>query len=899
MGTPEEARGIVNRGVPAQQAEPMPPLPDDLRKRRLDEVDALTIELFHGQPLESGVELFGYEHSIAKVRRLHDDKFAGDVGPRTKKAAAKALLAQYAFYQDLANRAPRGAGKQFLQDDPRQGVSPWTKAQPKQLAEIAPFTPDNVRRWRQINTTPLPKPQLAQAAAPSSTPRLPVQTQPLSPFRPYDSSQPRTADYERANALAVTLFKTPQMSFATKEGRLAILGAVLEQVREKEPEEASTKNTSPDLEAIARQLIAENTFAVFVEKDEQVTNRVAYFDEQAVGYEFKFKLDEASIQQISKHLKLPYKIRYLRPLKSGAQQSLEDHLRKLKPNTKEYERVKNDLKRFQPNPSMYEIHPNVTQQQRMLYALTRMRREKAIGPYVPGQTYGDGAIFIHYVGNPHEQVWLMPNGRLYRINDRALQLDAFARGVVSAAPMVTLGYALMLVAPAIIFAPQAAAFLSTRVAPAMLNTIRAGAGTIRAVPSLARATPRALASMRNLTLADMQAFATQLGNSERLLMWTELAVGLSLPIANDPDEFMKNIRADEGKLQFFVEVGMELLVVWASGGFPGSGGARNRPKVDLDLPQAPKTTLPDIPNPRNTQKPATGRPNDIERGVATSESPATTRPKPTDDSIELPPDDNKRVEDLLFSYEDQVHQMTPEIEPSRMIDLPKGRPRSMKRALEPTQHRKLPRGKPQREKSQSKEAIRRRERLQAEKLAEQEIVIERFQDNAVPESKIRKIERTDEEQIAGIPEVEIGDPNKRRRYNNLDTPTTAQQKRVQALLPANSPDPAFPELRVGTAEADHIIPLETIRKMPGFALLERKRQKTVANYDPNIEPMSEAANKSRGDKSFEDWKEHKELGLKVNEAFRQRMIKKEGHLKVEIQSLISDLLRQQMQETPH
>mgnify|MGYP007034552018 FL=1 len=54
--------------------------------------------------------------------------------------------------------------------------------------------------------------------------------------------------------------------------------------------------------------------------------------------------------------------------------------------------------------------------------------------------------------------------------------------------------------------------------------------------------------------------------------------------------------------------------------------------------------------------------------------------------------------------------------------------------------------------------------------------------------------------------------------------------------------------------------------------------------------MSEAANKSKGKLSYEDWTEYKKDGIKVDENFRTKMIKKSEELRKELQNQINNFL---------
>jgi hypothetical protein len=57
--------------------------------------------------------------------------------------------------------------------------------------------------------------------------------------------------------------------------------------------------------------------------------------------------------------------------------------------------------------------------------------------------------------------------------------------------------------------------------------------------------------------------------------------------------------------------------------------------------------------------------------------------------------------------------------------------------------------------------------------------------------------------------------------------------------------------------ADHIVSLEKIVRLEGFESLTCQQQKEIANFIENLKGLSEAANTSKGTKSFADWNIYK------------------------------------------
>ncbi|AQX56458.1 hypothetical protein BC359_10805 [Priestia flexa] len=79
--------------------------------------------------------------------------------------------------------------------------------------------------------------------------------------------------------------------------------------------------------------------------------------------------------------------------------------------------------------------------------------------------------------------------------------------------------------------------------------------------------------------------------------------------------------------------------------------------------------------------------------------------------------------------------------------------------------------------------------------------------------------------------------------------------------------------------------------MEGFETLTYNQQKEIANFVENFIVLSEAANTSKGSKSFADWYIYKKENIPVNPVFREKMILKEKELEIEIQKIIDEFNR--------
>ena len=126
------------------------------------------------------------------------------------------------------------------------------------------------------------------------------------------------------------------------------------------------------------------------------------------------------------------------------------------------------------------------------------------------------------------------------------------------------------------------------------------------------------------------------------------------------------------------------------------------------------------------------------------------------------------------------------------------------------------------------------------------------------------------------------------------TPPQAIRDMVNEGVTLPMDDPALPGLDIiSTLHADHVVPMKEITQMPGFAELTEEHQLQVLNNKANFVGLSEIANTSKGAKSFEEWTEYKKLGIKVDEQFRQTMIKKADQMRPRLQGQIAQLLAAQ------
>ncbi|WP_239693990.1 hypothetical protein [Bacillus cereus] len=125
------------------------------------------------------------------------------------------------------------------------------------------------------------------------------------------------------------------------------------------------------------------------------------------------------------------------------------------------------------------------------------------------------------------------------------------------------------------------------------------------------------------------------------------------------------------------------------------------------------------------------------------------------------------------------------------------------------------------------------------------------------------------------------------------TPTAKLREKVNEGIEdkIGTPDPALPGKYItDRLQADHIVSMKNIAKMETFDKLTKEQQLKVLNNEENFLGLSEAANKSKGSKSYSDWTIYKKEKIEVDPKFREEMIKKEKELEMKLQKQIDDFV---------
>ncbi len=167
--------------------------------------------------------------------------------------------------------------------------------------------------------------------------------------------------------------------------------------------------------------------------------------------------------------------------------------------------------------------------------------------------------------------------------------------------------------------------------------------------------------------------------------------------------------------------------------------------------------------------------------------------------------------------------------------------------------------------------------------------LEGFESHKAPGSpRPRTATVTREEQLFGLPrKTGLKQP---KTVIRRSSPTPGIRERIQAALPAGAPDPVFPGRTVrGVAHADHIVSLDRIRQKPGFARIDEARQIEILNLEENFEALSEAANTSKGSRTYREWADHlRSRGEVFNQTYVDSMIEAEDRLDAVIDRMIQE-----------
>lgn len=411
----DEARGLARRGLDEEGVD-----------LRLDTMQASMLEALHGNP-EAAEPVIGLDWLVRDAASLMA-AFLQPPGPQTRVAAARSLIKLRLFLRDRERSAPREpAGDPhgvLLYRDEFHGLRPWTPDRPRRLEDIAQFGPKYDEVWREV----------AEAAVGESAPSVGRSRRPVSGSQ---SDRRRAAAGQSqgsaraqgsvvsaldddAAGLLFELVKLPGMSFKTAEGRALIFAKVIRRIAHRVSEE--------DAIHIAHELGTARRVAP--PQGSSLDTFANEFEAMRAYVRFMLEVRSGFLWDLRRHVYIPDEILFGR----GKPQRDIDA----------------------PGAPWREDLPDATTEERLLFALAQVdfARRHLKGPFVPGHIYSGGLMFISH-GPGDEQQWLTPDGRLYRVSQRDLNLEAFREAVVSAKGTIVLGYILIAAATVFLAAPLA------------------------------------------------------------------------------------------------------------------------------------------------------------------------------------------------------------------------------------------------------------------------------------------------------------------------------------------------------------------------------------------------------------------------------------------------------------
>jgi uncharacterized protein YecT (DUF1311 family) len=145
---------------------------------------------------------------------------------------------------------------------------------------------------------------------------------------------------------------------------------------------------------------------------------------------------------------------------------------------------------------------------------------------------------------------------------------------------------------------------------------------------------------------------------------------------------------------------------------------------------------------------------------------------------------------------------------------------------------------------------------------------------------LKRVEALQAEQRAaiGITEAEYADLRSK-------SPSDTIRKKIQKILI----DAVYDVPIQGTPEADHIVSMNEITQMKGFAKLRPDQKLKILNMEENFMPLDKRVNSSKGDRSFSEWEGYEPLG-EIDPVKRESLLEKESFLRKKIQEEIDKLV---------
>jgi hypothetical protein len=174
------------------------------------------------------------------------------------------------------------------------------------------------------------------------------------------------------------------------------------------------------------------------------------------------------------------------------------------------------------------------------------------------------------------------------------------------------------------------------------------------------------------------------------------------------------------------------------------------------------------------------------------------------------------------------------------------------------------------------------ERAISNKTGQVKEILTRQPEGVTPEGVRIKVPKTEEVKGSNVDKMTASE------YKDLRKKTPSKEIRDAVNPDGPKIDPVY-KYYVERLEADHIVSMKEITKMPGFETLTKAQKIEVLNLRDNFLGLGKSTNASKGAKTWADWAGHKKLG-EIPTEVRAKMIEIERLAKIEVQKAINERL---------
>jgi hypothetical protein len=417
--------------------------PHAARAMAIDRAGGIPLEVFYDPETLRLEDVFQLIYGVTAL----SDRFEREaLGPLTKRNTARALQNLFAELAQREKTAKRDADGALLYDNVVGEPAPWTPQRPKSLADIPELSASHRMRWEQWAALddPYAPPPPIKPPTPTATLDIPSAATAQRPGRTFlyrIEGKPGDAKAPVIRVDQYTLVKTVGMSFKTPEGLAAIYAKIIRRVAI----EQYQQDTHSDPHYTAQEEAANDAGALETAKKLAATyhppaDRTAEefaneFEKREPGSQFTIEVYPSFYMELENHMPVPQSLYSLPGKKEDKQE-----------------------------PMWRPMLSGASLEERVMFACRQLKFASTSGAencYKPGSISSDGLMFL-YQASADDLVYMTPDGRLLQVNERALLLEAFRQGVMSALGIVIAGYILigatvvLLAAPAVLAEAPAA-----------------------------------------------------------------------------------------------------------------------------------------------------------------------------------------------------------------------------------------------------------------------------------------------------------------------------------------------------------------------------------------------------------------------------------------------------------